>query len=509
MALSALYAAPAAATRTTVSSINSKMAKGAAWMVLFKLMDRIIGLASIVVLARLLIPADFGLVAMATAIVGALEVLGAFNFDIALIQRPDAERSYYDTAWTFNVLFGVACGVAVFGLAGPTAAFYEDPRLESIMQALALSPIIGSLENIGVVVFRKELQFRREFGFLLTKKLVSVFTTMVLAFTLRSYWALACGILTSRVAGTAISYMINTYRPRLSLFRRRELFHFSAWLFLNNILAFVSNRCADFIIGKTSGAGALGIYSIASEISNMPTTELVAPINRAVFPAYAKMSSSRSDLATGYIQVVGMIAMLTIPAALGIAATASLLVPLIFGEQWLAAAPLIQVIAIYGIIQALQNNAPSVYYALGKPRITTAISALHNVLVVISLIFMSMRWGSLGASYALLISVAIVAPINLYLVLGKLHLCVFDFLSVIWRPAFAGAGMYLTVVWVKGALPHWGPTGTLLVAILFGVTVYSSLLYGAWIAARSPSGAESSALQVIRSQIARLRSVTG
>jgi lipopolysaccharide exporter len=491
-----------------MSSLNLSMAKGAAWMVLFKLIDRLIGLASIVVLARLLIPADFGLVAMATAIVAALEVLGAFNFDIALIQRPDADRSHFDTAWTFNVIFGIACGAAVLMLAAPTAAFYEDQRLENVMRALALAPIIGALENIGVVVFRKELQFRREFGFLVTKKIISAVTTMVLAFTLRSYWALACGILMSRMAGTMISYLINAYRPRFSLIRYRELFHFSAWLFLNNMLAFISNRCADFIIGKTSGAGALGIYSIASEISNLPTTELVAPINRAVFPAYAKMRN-RSDLAAGYLRVVAMIAMITIPAALGIAATANLLVPIIFGERWLAAVPLIQVIAFYGIIQALQNNVPSVYLALGTPRITTAISAFHNVLVIISLIFMSMRWGSLGAGYALLISVAIVAPVNLYLVLGKLDLGVADFFSAIWRSVLAGTGMYLAVIWLKGVLPHWTPASNLITAILFGAIVYSTLLFGAWVAAGKPEGAEHSALEVARNQISRFRGLIG
>jgi O-antigen/teichoic acid export membrane protein len=474
-----------------MTSVFARMAAGATWMVLLKLVERLVGLASIAVLARLLIPADFGLVALATAIVAVLEVLGAFSFDIALIQKRDASREHFDTAWTFNVIVGtVACGILLL-LAPGIAAFYDEPRLAPVVLALSAAPLIGSLENIGVVAYRRDMEFHRDFKFLLTKKLLAVGLTLVLAVVLRSYWALVAGILAGRLAGTVLSYMIHEYRPRLSLSRRKELMGFSAWLLATNVASFVSNRSGDFIIGKTVGTAGLGVYGIASEISNLPTTELVSPINRAVFPGYAMMSHDRRVLSDGYFRVLGLIAAITIPAALGIAYTADVFVPLVFGSKWMEAIPLIKVIAFYGIIQALQNNIASVHYALGKPRIVTIMGIVYSAILVPALIVFSTRWGVMGAAYALLVVVALIAPINIYKVLDRLDAPFTDFLREVWRPALAGAGMCLAVHFLRTALGSSIPLlWTLLLLMITGALTYALLLFGAWRVAGRPAGAE-------------------
>ena len=137
------------------------MASGAAWMILVRLLDRSIGLVSTLILARLLVPADFGLVAMATAIGALLDILGGFSFDMALIQNPGAKRSHYDTVWTFNVLFGAFCAVAFIAIAAPAARFYNEGKLENVMYVLAIGYLLNGFSNIGTVDFRKELEFER------------------------------------------------------------------------------------------------------------------------------------------------------------------------------------------------------------------------------------------------------------------------------------------------------------------------------------------------------------
>ena len=231
-----------------MNEINSKMARGAAWMVFFKLTERSIGLISTVVLARLLLPADFGLVAMAMSMVAVLELLGAFGFDMALIQRQDAQRHHYDTAWTFNVLFSVVSATVLVILAIPAAKFYNEPRLDNIMYFLALSSLLQGFENIGVVAFRKDMTFDKEFRYLLGKKLAAFLVTVPLAFLLRNYWALVIGILTGRSFAVLLSYYVHPYRPRFDLSGRHDLFHFSKWLFISNVFYFLRVRSADFII---------------------------------------------------------------------------------------------------------------------------------------------------------------------------------------------------------------------------------------------------------------------
>src|SRR5262249_45457483 len=137
-----------------LATIVARMARGAAWMVAARFVDRSIGVVSTVVLARLLLPADFGLVAMAMSIIAALALLGAFNFDLALIQHPSSERRHFDTVWTLDLGVAVVSALTLLILAAPAASFYREPRLSWVMVALAAGALIGGLQNVGVVTFR-------------------------------------------------------------------------------------------------------------------------------------------------------------------------------------------------------------------------------------------------------------------------------------------------------------------------------------------------------------------
>ena len=134
-----------------VSEIDTKIAKGAIWMVAFKFIDRGIGLVSTLILARMLVPADFGLVAMAMIINSALSLLVSFSFDVQLIQNPKAGPDHFNTAWTFNVIFALICGICMAAIAIPAAAYYNQPEKGMAHRALgyARSPSIALAANCG------------------------------------------------------------------------------------------------------------------------------------------------------------------------------------------------------------------------------------------------------------------------------------------------------------------------------------------------------------------------
>ena len=155
-------------------SPTTRMARGATLMVLFKLIERSLGFISTLILARLLVPGDFGLVAMGTSFIALIELIGAFGFDISLIRLAKAERVHYDTAWTLNVGVGTLLAVLMLATAFPLATFYDEPRLPQVIFVLALGSIATSLENIGVVEFRRQLEFGREFRFQVAKKVAGV-----------------------------------------------------------------------------------------------------------------------------------------------------------------------------------------------------------------------------------------------------------------------------------------------------------------------------------------------
>ncbi|GAB3267138.1 lipopolysaccharide biosynthesis protein [Chitinimonas naiadis] len=473
-----------------MGDVQQKMARGIVWMVAARLMDRSIGVISTLILARLLVPGDFGLVAMATAIGGVLDLLGAFSFELALIQNQRAGRAEYDTVWTFNVLFGVFCGLALVGLAWPAAAFYHEPRLAAVMCALALAYLAGGLANVGVVNFRKELNFRDEFKLIFLRRVVTFVATIGGALWFQSYWALVAGIIVGRVVGVIASFQMSDYRPRLSLAAARELFHFSKWLFLNNTFQFLQTNGCNFIIAKLYGATGVGIFSVAYEISNLPSTELVAPINRATFPGFSKMENAEA-ISASYLQLMGMIGLLILPVGLGIAAVAGPLVEALLGAKWIDAVPLIQLLAIYGAITATQTNNSVVWMVMGRTREVTAMTALFLLILGPSLYFFLGRYGIIGAGYAYLISHAPTVPVAMQMTKRMLGFRWSALISVLWRPLVAVSAMYFCVRAFDMALPHYGAWGRLLIESALGALLYIGLALGLWQLAGKPAGAES------------------
>jgi lipopolysaccharide exporter len=477
-----------------MNDVNKKMAKGATWMVLFQLTGRVIGVVSTIILARLLIPADFGIVAMGMSIIAILELLGAFNFDLVLIQKQDAGRSHYNTAWTFQVIFASVSAAILATLAVPAANFYDESALVIVLYVLAVGNMIKGFENVGVVAFRKEMEFNKEFVFLIAKRLIGFFVTVSLAFALRNYWALVIGTVIGNIAGVLLSYIMHPFRPRFSLAARHELFNFSKWLLLNNILNFVRLRSADFVIGRLSGSQGLGLYNVAYDISNMPTTRIMAPINRAVFPGYAKMALNLRELKEGFLNVYSTMLILILPAAIGIWLTADLIVPVLLGEKWTASIPLIEILSIFGGITASQTNAGYIFLALGKPKVIALIVLLGVSVQIPLLIYLTMAFGVIGAAWAYLATATMLVPLVFVFLFKYLGLRFRELLSAVWRPIFATGFMTISVLAYRELSPVYLEeslkTIQLFVVVCMGAIVYSFSLYGLWRLSGGPETAE-------------------
>jgi lipopolysaccharide exporter len=477
-----------------MNDINNKIAHGAIWMVAYKLIDRSAGLMSTVILARLLSPADFGLVAMATVLIAALQLLISFSFDVLLIQNPQAARDEFDTAWTFNCILACVAALALALLAHPASVFYAEPRLTSVIYWLALGFAIQGFSNIGPVIFRREMRFDREFKFLLGKRVATLVITIPMAFLLQNYWTLVIGQLLGGVFAVALSYIVSDYRPRFSIKVRRELFNSSKWLVINNILQFLNNRSAEFIIGKLVGAQSLGIYNIALEVSILPTTELVAPINRAAFPGYSHVSSDPVELRNSFLNVISMIALFACPAGLGIALVADLMVPAMLGWAWQSAVPIIQILAIFGVIQALQTNIGYVYLATGQLRLIALLGIFQFFVLLSMLIPFLYSFGLIGAAWAFLGSATIMIPVNQIFIARYLHLSAIEFLSRIARPLISALVMSGFLLLLKSVIPLPHQTAAhlimLIICILSGSVIFIATLYATWILSGKQDGAE-------------------
>lgn len=489
--------------------MSQRMAVGALWMILAKLLERGLGLISTLILVRLLIPSDFGIVAMAMSIIALLELFSAFGMDTVLLQR-NAGPLHYHTAWTMNVMAGCAVALTLALVAWPASGFYREPRLLPVMLALALGAAIQGLENVGVVEFRKDLQFDKEFRYMMTKKLVGFSIAVPLAFLLRNYWALVIGTLASRFGIVVYSYFAHPFRPRFSLAAAGELLHFSKWLMMQDALTFLKEHSATFIIGPFVGPAALGTFSVSAEIANMPGTELVAPINRAVLPVYVRVAADPIALGREYLSVMSGITLLAVPAVAGIALTAPFIVLLALGRKWMDATPLLQILAFSGLTQVLHSNSNSAFIALGKPGVFARISAFHVAVLLVFLLLLAPQYGAHGAAWAYLIAAVAALPVNFYFVTRCLRLRARNVVAGLWRPLASAAIMY-GVGWMWGPRLHSTATSStdaiapLFTFVALGMVTYivSDLLL--WLASGRPPGAETWVLRQLRILLEFLR----
>jgi len=472
------------------SDVGRRIAAGMAWTVSFKLFDRFVGLLSTIVLARILVPHDFGLVAMAVTALGIVEMFRGLGFEAALIRNREASDAEFDTAWTLNVLLGVAMGLAMVAGAPAVARFFNEPRVQPILYVLALVPVLEGVVNIGIIGFRKNLDFRRDFQFMALRRALAAIITVSMALTLRSYWALPIGTAIGWAIGVILSYVMHPYRPQLSLRAGRAVMGFSAWIFLNNWLGFLRVRGASFVIGRIGGAAPLGIFEVAFQIASLPTTALVVPLNRALFPGYVQLRDDMTKYRYAVVQVIAGMALLAIPAGIGIACTGHLIVEAFLGDKWLDAIPAVQMLAVFGVTMALQANLNSVYNSLGKPRLQAVITTMTLVVLLPLLIFWVRMDGVEGAARAYLVTGLLVWPINYAICFRLVGIRWRSVIAVLWRPMVAAgimAGVLMTVF--PGSQVGGGSLQALsrfVGAIGLGALIYSLAVIGLWLLSGRP-----------------------
>jgi O-antigen/teichoic acid export membrane protein len=490
--------------------IKTQIARGIAWMAGARVSVQVLGLASTMILARLLTPADFGLIAMAMSVVALLETLSYFGFEMPLIHKQDATRQDFDTAWSLNIILaGVIC--TVIALVAPYAAdFYSEPRIEVILYCVAAGHFFLSFQNIGTVIFRKQLNFKRDFALQVAQKLSMLAVTIPLAFSLRSYWALVAGMVAGNVAAVIVSYLFLPYRPRFCLGSWRELFSFSKWLQINSILQYLRDKGAVLVLGRLLDASAVGVFSLAREIASIPSSTLVAPLNRAAFPGYAQMSHDARQLRDGYKSILGLIALVVVPATVGIAAVAALIVPVALGPKWQAAVPFLALLSLSGASRSLTASTISVHYATGQPSKQTLTTGIQAATLFPAVAVGVVAFGAIGAAWAYFVhSILIFMPVCYWILLRTTPIRFSDVWQPVWRPISAAAIMFAAV---KPVADAWAVPGTLealprlLAVTSIGVLIYALAIVSLWWVAGRPEGAERALLRRIGPRLRQLTS---
>jgi lipopolysaccharide exporter len=471
---------------------------GAILTVTMRWSDRLIGLISVMVLARILVPADFGIVAMAGVVVGLIDVLLDLGVSVALIHNHQADREDYDTAWTLRLCQAALAAIVIFFGAPLAATYYHNPLVTDVLRVMAFSMLIGGLENIGIVTFQKNLEFGRDFQFFFSKRVAGFVITMIAALLLHSYWAMVIGALSGRIVGVLLSYQMHPLRPRFSFSRLRHIWSFSQWVLLRNMGSYLNSSSDKLLVGGRTSAAITGAYTVADEIAALPTTELLAPLGRVLFPAFVQKRHDPEDFARSVSTAIGVQALVAIPACVGLAMVSSDAVYVILGAKWAEAVPIIRIMAFTNLLLALIHSAGYALLAMGKVKMLATVTWLQAALFLGAAIALFPHAGAIELATIRLGVVVTGSLVLIGIVLTQIEaLSPRAFFMPLLRPLLGSGGMALLLSQLHPLLAGLVPLVRLLVEIASGGLAYVSAMTIMWLVAHRPEGAENYLLKNI------------
>lgn len=290
---------------------------------------------------------------------------------------------------------------------------------------------------------------------------------------------------------------MHPYRPAIDFSAFKEMVNFSRWLIINNLFAFSNTKLPELALGKTGGTAAAAIYSLANEIATMITLEVISNLNRAIYPGYAKVSGNFTKLRELYTDSLKAISLIALPSGIGIALVAEYLVPVFLGDQWLEAIQPVVFLSLAGSLGALNTNVSYIYYAINKPKLSTIEQGIKACIFTVAMLYLIPLYGVLGAATALLITNTFAVLISIAMLRYVLKLSIRSQLAIYLKPIFASGLMVVTVLFAKSTIAiNHNILGLTLFATI-GAIIYTTSVFGIWLALGKPSGLEAKIAQTV------------
>jgi O-antigen/teichoic acid export membrane protein len=464
-------------------SLTSRTVTNGIWTAVTNASGQLLQITLLVVLARLLSPADFGLYGIATLTLTALQRFSRLGFDTALIQRQEENVDpYLDTVFTLQILRGaLIAGITIFG-APLIATFFAEPRATAILRAIALVMLLQALYNPGAVYFEKDLKFHKEFAMSFSGAASRFVVAVGYAIVSPSVWALVAGAVVGNLVQLVASYVIHDYRPwpRFDRDRAAMLINYGKWIFGESVISFFYTDGDDIFVGRLLGSASLGLYQVAYRLSNAPATEIAHTISRVSMPAYSKIQDDEAALREGFHRVLQFSSLASIPMGVGIAVVAPVFVPTFLGDGWGAMVAPMQVLAVFGVLRSVRTCASPLFRALGQPDYNAKIHAIRLVLMVVTIYPLTQAYGLVGTALSVLVTSVVGIPIATVLVLRLIGDDLRSLVAVVAVPVAGSLLMGACALAVRRAVTATtGPAVSFVATVLTGIAVYGLFLLAA------------------------------
>lgn len=389
-----------------MGQLRKQIVTGISWVTLYIYVVRIIGFLTTLILAKLLTPEDFGLVAIGVLVIEMTMIFGKFGIGQALIYRKEqiepAANAAFFLVLGFNLLLvtGIILGAPLIG------HFFENSAVVPIVVWLSLTMLPNAVKIIPTVLLEKELKFKRLVLPEVLPALVSAIGSVIAALLGAGVWSLVVRQLLYSFLGLILLWWISPIKIRFEFDWKifREIIDYGKHMITASLLLLVLYNIDNMIVGKIVGTTALGFYVLAFRIANLPVQEGSHVISKVMFPVFSKIQHDREALSAGFLKVIKFVSAFCAPISIGMALYTPDLIRIIYGEKWLAAIVPLQILTAYGFIRALGVPGGEIMKSIGKPKFITFTVLIMLGTILPFVIPVARQYGIIGVS--ILMSVA-------------------------------------------------------------------------------------------------------
>lgn len=369
-----------------------------------------------VVLARLLDPAGFGVFGIAIMVLALLELMTETGINIFFLQNRDKIDKYLNTAWVISIIRGFSISILVLLITYPVTNFFGAPQAQPLLLLMAIIPIIRGFLNPSTIKFQRNLEFHREFVYRGTITIMETAAMIGFTWWLNNPIGLVLGLMTAGLTEVAMSYLLIKPWPKFKLVfsQARDIISSGKWVTGFIVLDYMFTQSDNIVVGKLLGTAPLGIYRMSYTLSTLPVTEISDVFYKVAFPTFSKMITEKKNLGHAIRTIVLTICILTTLAGLGIWYFAGY-ITFFLGAKWVAAIPVIKVLAFLGIIRSLSFSFNSVFMAFGKQKYVTMILFVSVLGLLFTIVPLVSRFGLIGAGYSAIIGAALSLPVAVIL----------------------------------------------------------------------------------------------
>jgi len=427
-------------------SLKQEAVKGVVWSAAQKWGVRIISFVVWLILARLVLPESFGLIAYATVFTAFAQLFVDQGYSDAIVQFPQLEREHLDTAFWTSIVSGAVLTVASIAGAGLIANLFHEPRLIPIIKWLSPIFVLSALSSVQQSLLRRNFAFKS----LTIRSLIATGTSSVVAVAMAflgfGVWSLVAKLLIDGLVSVIALWQVSNWRPsfHFSIKRFKELFAYGINILGGNFVDFLSVHSDDFLIGYFLGPIALGYYTLGYNLLLVLTDLLVSVPNLVVFPVFSKIQNDPTRLKSAFYEVTQLQSLIAFPIFLGIVAVAPEAVIVLYSDKWVASIPVIQILMLIGIVRSAVYFYSSIFRAAGKPSWRFGLYSLTALLNVVGFVLV-VRLGIVAVALSYVVVSYVLMPLYFFLIQKLVHVTLLSHLKQ-YAPAFLSSLAMVGVV---------------------------------------------------------------